>query len=183
MPHKSQQPYLTNPPAPTNTPTATNTNTGASTRSLQPESHTCKNIVNSASTYQPPDPFILINDGTQCLTIRWIPEDYNHLAADSTSWDTTLTTILQHMFHVHNSRTAIVKWEEQHTLKNNSLLGEITHDKIRSFLSPNISHLKTKKIIFGLQVCAPDNHLNVWITRASTQEILRNYKMEITLSN
>jgi hypothetical protein len=148
MPHKSQQLLSDNPTSPDqHDTTATNTNTGASTRSLQPESHTCKTQLTQhpASTYQPPDPFILINDGTQCLTIRWIPEDYNHLAADSTSWDTTLTTILQHMFHAHNSRTAIVKWEEQHTLKNNSLLGEITHDKIRSFLSPNISHLKTKK--------------------------------------
>ena len=32
-------------------------------------------------------------------------------------------------------------------------------------------------------MCAPDNHLNAWITRASTREILQNNKMEITISN
>jgi hypothetical protein len=166
--------------------TTTNTTIPDISTAASNKPHGSGNTVNSTSntTYQPPDPFVLINDGTQRLTIRWRPDLYDGLESDPNSWDKEMTTVLQHLFHEHNSRTAIVKWGEQYTPETNTLLAEITHDRIRQFLSPNISHLKTNKtFIFGLRLCAPDNHLNVWITRESTREILRNNKMEITLSN
>jgi hypothetical protein len=104
--------------------------------------------------------------------------------SDLSLWDKTLTTALHQLFHEHESWTALVRWGEQHTPENYTPLGEITHHRTRQFLSPIISHLKTSKtFIFGLRVCAPDNHLSAWITRLSTRDILRSTQMELTISN
>ena len=182
---KTNDTHSTGNSHPTTNPVSNTANLNANTKQHQ-ESHSTSNTANSVSntTYQPPDPFVLINDGTQRLTIRWSPDSYEILESDTSGWDKTLTTALHQLFHEHESRTALVRWGEQHTPENNTPLGEITHHRIRQFLSPNISHLKTSKtFIFGLRVCAPDNHLSAWITRPSTREILRGNKMEITLSN
>ena len=138
----------------------------------------------SNTTYQPPDPFVLINDGTQRLTIRWKPKQFEILELNQYKWDTTLVTVLNSIFHDHTSRTALVKWGEQHTPDNNEPLDTITPDKVRQYLSPNISVLKTNRtFVFGLRLCASDNHLSAWITRENTRELLRSHYMEITISN
>ena len=138
----------------------------------------------SNTTYQPPDPFVLINDGTQRLTVRWKPVQFDNLESNSSDWDQTLLTALCNIFHDHISRTAVVKWGEQHTPDNNAPLATITSETIRQYLSPNISVLKSNKtFIFGIRLCAPDNHLSAWITRANTRELLQTHHMEITISN
>jgi hypothetical protein len=140
----------------------------------------------SNTTYQPPpDPFVLINDGTQRLTIRWQPESFDTLVeSNPQSWDTHLTTALRHLFQEHTSQTAIVKWGEQHTPDNNISLDQVPSEKMREYISQKISSLpSTKTFIFGIRLCAPDNHLSSWITREATRELLRCHKMEITISN
>ena len=139
----------------------------------------------SNTTYQPPpDPFVLINDGTQRLTIRWRPDSFEALESNSHTWDANLMTALLHLFQEHTSQTALVKWGEQHTPDNNIPLDHVPPDKIREYLSPKISSLpSTKTFIFGIRLCAPDNHLSSWITREATREKLRSNKMEITISN
>jgi hypothetical protein len=61
----------------TKNPVSNTANIDATTNQHQ-ESHSTSNTVNSVSntTYQPPDPFVLINDGTQRLTIQWSPDSY-----------------------------------------------------------------------------------------------------------
>jgi hypothetical protein len=163
---------------------------GSTSTAAAPSNHQSHNdsgqsvISTSNTTYQPPDPFVLINDGTQRLTIRWSPDSFDTLANDQSAWDHTLTATLHQLFQAQISRIAAVKWGGQYTPTNNTPLSNIPPDKIRNFLSPNISLLKTNKtFIFGLRLSAPDNHLNGWITHASTRDILRANKMEITLSN
>jgi hypothetical protein len=154
--------------------------TRQSANSINTDNHSLSN-----TTYQPPpDPFVLINDGTQRLTIRWRPASFDILESNSQSWDTELTTALRNMFHEHTSKTAIVKWGEQHTPENNIPLDHVPPEKIRDYLSPKISNLSsTKTFIFGIRLCAPDNHLSSWINREATRELLRQHNMETTISN
>jgi hypothetical protein len=98
-----------------------------------------------------------------------------------------LTATLHQLFQAQISRIAAVKWGGQYTPTNNTPLSNIPPDKIRNFLSPNISLLKTNKtFIFGLRLSAPDNHLNGWIyPRFHTRHIARqqdgNYTIKLQI--
>ena len=165
------------PPAPCKNPYDVPTTT--TQRTISPSTNSLSN-----TTYKPPDPFILINDGTQRMTIRWKPEDFDQLAIDSSEFDKKLTTILNRIFDDHTAKTSLVKWGEQQSPTNTTVLEKVPPDKIRTYLSPKISTLQgTKTFIFGLRLCAPDNHYNLWISQASTRDVLRDLNMEITVSN
>jgi hypothetical protein len=138
----------------------------------------------SNTTYQPPDPFILINDGTQRLTIRWQPDDFEEISTNENLWDKNFTTILQRMFGEHTMKTSLVKWGGEQTPTQTTPLANVTPEAIRQYLSPKISTLtSTKTFIFGMRLCAPDNHHNVWVSQPTTRDILRKLKLEITVSN
>ena len=139
----------------------------------------------SKTTYQPPpDPFILINDGTQRMTIRWRPENFDKFVSEPSEWDSAFTTILRYIFGNHSTKTSLVKWGEPQTPATTISLDTVAPEQIRQYLSPRISTLQgTKTFVFGMRLCAPDNHYNQWISQPTTREILREQKLEITVSN
>jgi hypothetical protein len=151
-----------------------------------PEPRTTHATTNSVSntTYQPPDPFILINDGTQRMTVRWKPILFDQLASDPTAWENTLANTIRQMFGEHAAKTSLVKWSEQQSPSNTILLDKVPPDKLKHYLSPKISTLQsTKTFIFGIRLCAPDNHHNQWISQPATRELLNELKLEVTVSN
>lgn len=184
FPLQTPDPHNTDSPLTTTVPTATAANPTKTHPSTQDPNHTTNQTIPTPNSRQPPDPFVLINDGTQRLTIRWRPEPFNELASNPHEWDHTLMLALRNILNDHTDRTAIVKWGEQHTPDNNVPLDHLTPETIRQYLSPNISVLTTNKtFIFGIRLCAPDNHLSAWITRESTRETLKSNNIELTISN
>jgi hypothetical protein len=101
---------------------------GSTSTAAAPSNHQSHNdsgqsvISTSNTTYQPPDPFVLINDGTQRLTIRWRPDSFDTLANDQSAWDHTLTATLHQLFQAQISRIAAVKWGDNHTDQQHTTL-------------------------------------------------------------
>jgi hypothetical protein len=84
----------------------------------------------------------------------------------------------------HTTKTSLVKWSEQQTPTHSTTLDKVTQEMTRRYLSPKVSILKgAKTFIFGMRLCAPDNHYNVWISQPPTRDLLRELKLEITVSN
>ncbi len=98
----------------------------------------------SNTTYQTQNPFTPINDGTQRLTIRWSPPDYEELANDLTTWDANITEKLVYIFEHHKIRPALVGWSDSNP-NNSPQLDTVPPEKIRNCFSPKISHLASKR--------------------------------------
>lgn len=115
--------------------------------------------------------------------------EFDKLVEDPTAWESDLTesdltTTIRQMFGEYGEQISIVQWGEQQVPSNTAILAQVPPDKLKTYLSPKISTLQsTKTFIFGMRLCAPDNHHNQWISQPATRELLRELKLEVTVSN
>lgn len=138
--------------------------------------------LSSQSTFQTSNPHIPINDGTQRLTIRWKPANFEQLTLDTNLWDTEAANMVHNLFHIFSEKINAVIWEEKQI--DFTRIDSLTPANIRQYLSPKISELQTTQtFIFGLRLSAGANTVGNWLNNEHTKTKMGTLAIETTISN
>jgi hypothetical protein len=138
--------------------------------------------ISSQSTFQTSNPHTPINDGTQRLTIRWKPANFETLNLDMKEWDIHAAKMIMELFHIFSGKLNAVIWEDKKT--DVTSVDSLRSENIRQYLSPKLSSLpSTQTFIFGLRLSAGANTVGNWLTNEHTRTIMTKLKVEVTISN
>ena len=96
--------------------------------------------------------FVPINDGTQRVTIKWKPPNFDELLTDEAQWNLAATDTIHWMMQTATDAT-IYSWTNEPTTMIPPL-PELTPDNLRSYMAPKASPITSIKMyIFSLRIC------------------------------
>ena len=129
-------------------------------------------------------PYVNLNDGTIRLTVRWKPEQYNHLSTNFEDQTKEIEFLLQQLFENGDTNANLIQWTAKDTQSTKSIGAIIKENSINQYLSPKITHLNTShQIIFGIRACFGNQTPSAWITQPAIKAIMASNQLHLSISN
>ena len=125
--------------------------------------------------------YVHLNDGTLRITVRWTPENYTELSADTEQWNYAATDII-HYILATASDALLYPWMNGSEHANLPSI-ELTPDLILQYLAPKITPIDSLHMyIFSFRLCLAGGP-GKWINNKDTKNNLEQHNVEINVSN